>query len=174
MKSNIALIGFMGTGKTSVGTLLAKKLGKSFVETDSIIERKTGRKITEIFRRDGEIRFRELEIEAVKEAAEKKNAVISCGGGAVMNQINVQRLRENSSIVLLAASPETILERTGKSGDRPLLEGKDKLGKIKQLLESRKNLYSVSDYTLDTSGMSAEKAAEKIIVMLNDSKNREK
>ncbi len=174
MKSNIALIGFMGTGKTSVGMMLAEKLRKSFVETDSIIEKKDGRKITDIFRKDGEIRFRELEIEAVKKASKLKNAVISCGGGAVLNQINVQRLRENSFIILLTASPEIILGRTGKNSDRPLLEGSGKLDKIKQLLESRKHFYRVSDYTLDTSNMSAEKAAEKIIVMLNDSRNTKK
>ncbi|NQT04591.1 MAG: shikimate kinase, partial [Dehalococcoidia bacterium] len=92
MKSNIALVGFMGTGKTDVGRLLAGKLGKDFIELDELIEQKAGKTIPEIFQQDGEIAFRELEIEATGEAAEKKNAVIACGGGVVLNQINVDRL----------------------------------------------------------------------------------
>src|SRR3989338_1238388 len=168
MKSNIALIGFMGTGKTSVGKLLAARLGKKFVETDSMIKENVGRRISDIFENDGEIKFREFEIVAVKEAAEMKNAVISCGGGVVMNQINIQRLKKNSFIVLLTASPAAIVKRIGKDDDRPLLKGRVKTEKIKKLLASRKPFYGVSDFTVDTSRISAEKAAEKVIGMLND------
>lgn len=166
MRENIALIGFMGTGKTSIGRLLAVKSGKKFVETDRIIEENAGKRIPDIFENDGEIKFRELEIEAVKKAALMRNAVISCGGGVVLNQINIQRLKKNSFIVLLTASPEAIVKRIG-DGDRPLLKGRGKPEKIKKLLASRKPFYGVSDFTVDTSRISAEKAAEKIIGMLN-------
>src|SRR4030042_3993286 len=112
MKTSIALIGFMGTGKTVVGKVLAKKLAKEFIELDAIIEKKAGRSIPEIFRQDGEIRFRELEIEAVRTVANKKNVVIACGGGIVLNTINIDRLRKGSVIICLTASPAVILRRT--------------------------------------------------------------
>ena len=95
MKSSIALIGFMGTGKTAVGQALAERLGKEFIETDTLIEVKAGRSIPEIFRRHGETAFRELEIEAIKEIAGRDNAVIACGGGVVLNKINIDRLAGN-------------------------------------------------------------------------------
>ena len=102
MKTNIALIGFMGVGKTVVGQLLAKKLARKFLELDLLIEQKAGKPIPEIFRQDGEITFRELEIAAAKEVASEKDVVIACGGGIVLNKINIDRLREfifNSSFI---------------------------------------------------------------------------
>ena len=81
MKTSIALIGFMGTGKTVVGKALAEKLGREFVELDTLIEQKAGKPISEIFQQDGEVAFRELEIEVTKEVSENKNQVIACGGG---------------------------------------------------------------------------------------------
>ena len=111
MKSNIALIGFMGAGKTAVGRTLAEKLGKRFVELDSLIEQKAGKSVAEIFQQDGEISFRELEIEVTKEVSRERNLVIACGGGIVLNKINIDRLREESIIVYLVASPEVILRR---------------------------------------------------------------
>jgi shikimate kinase len=103
MKTNIALIGFMGTGKTAVGRLLAEKLNKKFLEQDSLIEQKAGKSIPEIFRQNGEISFRELEIAATKEIAREQNAVIACGGGVVLNKINIDRLKESSVVVYLTA-----------------------------------------------------------------------
>ncbi len=109
MKTNIALIGFMGTGKTAVGRVLAKKLGRKFIEMDGLIEQKAGKSIPEIFQQDGEIAFRELEIEVTKEVAGQQNAVIACGGGVVLNQINIDRLREGGSAVYHTDSPWAIL-----------------------------------------------------------------
>ncbi len=111
MKTNIALIGFMGTGKTAVGRVLAKKLGRKFLELDSLIEQKAGKSIPEIFQQDGEIAFRELEIEVTKKVAGQQNAVIACGGGVVLNQINIDRLRAEGRVVYLTASPRAILKR---------------------------------------------------------------
>jgi len=139
MKTSLALIGFMGTGKTAVGKLLAQKLGKTFFETDVLIERKAGKSIPEIFRQEGEIGFRELEIEVIKEIAGRKNAVIACGGGAVLNTINIDRLKRECVIVCLAASPEVILKRTSADKDgRPLLAVADRLRQIKELLKFRR------------------------------------
>ena len=111
MKTNIALIGFMGVGKTAVGKALAEKLGRSFVELDLLIEQKVGKSIPDIFQQDGETAFRELEIEVTNEVSKDKNLVIACGGGIVLNKINIDRLRENARMVYLTASPGVILKR---------------------------------------------------------------
>ena len=121
MKTNVALIGFMGTGKTAVGRALARKLKKKFIELDPMIEQKAGKTIPEIFKEDGEIAFRELEIAVTKEAAGEKHAVIACGGGVVLNKINTDRLRTEGITVYLTASPEAILRRTSRDHEeRPL------------------------------------------------------
>jgi shikimate kinase len=170
MKSNIALVGFMGTGKTDVGRLLAEKLGKDFIELDELIERRAGKTIPEIFQQDGEIAFRELEIEATREAAEKKNAVIACGGGVVLNQINVDRLREHGVIVYLTASPEAILHRTSSDTDeRPLLVAEDKASKVEKLLNFRRPFYErAADITVDTSELDVAGVAGQIISELSE------
>jgi len=111
MKSSIALIGFMGVGKTAVGKVLAKRLNKEFVELDYLIEQKAGKPISEIFEQDGEVAFRELEIKVTKEVAKNKNQIIACGVGIVLNKINIDRLKRDSIIVYLTASPRVILKR---------------------------------------------------------------
>ncbi len=93
MKSSLALIGFMGTGKTAVGKKLAGRLCREFIELDAVIERLAGKSIPDIFAEDGETRFRELEIEATRQVAGRRDAVIACGGGVVLNWINISRLR---------------------------------------------------------------------------------
>ena len=118
MKTNVALIGFMGVGKTAVGKALAEKLNKKFVEMDALIEQKAGKPIPDVFQQDGEIAFRELEIEVAKEVSGKKNTVIACGGGVVLNKINIDRLRRECVIIYLAASPRTILKRTSSDEDK--------------------------------------------------------
>ncbi|MBU2535246.1 MAG: shikimate kinase [Chloroflexota bacterium] len=170
MKSNIALIGFMGTGKTAVGRLLAEKLGREFIELDALIEKRAEKSIPEIFQQDGEIAFREREIEATREVAEKKNAVIACGGGVVLNQINIDRLRKNSVIVYLTASPEVILKRTLSDKDeRPLLVAENKASKIEVLLKFRKPFYErAADITVDTSELKVTEVVEQILAGLSE------
>jgi shikimate kinase len=168
MKSSIALIGFMGAGKTAVGEALAEKLGKEFIELDELIERKAGKTIPEIFRQDGEIVFRELEIEATKEIAGKKNLVIACGGGIVLNRINIDRLKQECVIVYLTASPSVILKRVSKNhSERPLLNAGDKKQTIKELLAFRQPFYkAAADITIDTSKLSVDTVVEQIIEKL--------
>ncbi len=170
MKSNIALIGFMGTGKTAVGKLLAEKLDKDFIELDALIEEKAEKTIPEIFEQDGEIAFREREIEATREVAEKENAVIACGGGIVLNQINVDRLKKQSVIVYLTASPEVILKRTSSDKDeRPLLVAEDKAAKVDALLKLRKPFYErAADITVDTSELEVTGVVEQILAGLSE------
>lgn len=165
MKTSIALIGFMGTGKTAVGRALAEKLGKEFVELDALIERKAGRTIPEIFQQGGEIAFRELEIEVTKEAAERKNAVIACGGGIVLNKINIDRLKKESVIVYLTASPEVILKRTSTDeNERPLLKTTDATSTVRELLRFRKPFYErAADVSIDTSIPDISSVVEQIL-----------
>jgi shikimate kinase len=170
MKTSIALIGFMGTGKTVVGKLLAEKLGKEFIELDNLIEKQAGKSIPEIFRQDGETGFRELEIEVTRGVAGGKNAVIACGGGIILNTINIDRLRKECVIVCLTASPAAILKRTsGDTAERPLLAVADRLRHIKELLKFRRPFYQQSaDTTVNTSRMKAESVAGRIIERLKE------
>lgn len=165
MKTNIALIGFMGAGKTVVGKALAKKLDWKFVELDSLIEQKAGKTIPEIFQQDGEIAFRELEIEVTKEVSQEENTVIACGGGVVLNQINIDRLRQKSRIIYLTASPAIILKRVlNDEGERPLLRTPDKAKKIRELLKFRKPFYErAADIKINTSKLGVEATAEQVI-----------
>ena len=165
MKSSIALIGFMGTGKTAAGKALAERLGKEFVELDALIEQRAGKTIPEIFRQDGEIAFRELEIELTKEVAEKENVVIACGGGVVLNKINIDRLKKECLIVHLTASPRVILKRTsGDKNDRPLLKVADRASEIQRLLKFRRPFYELAaDITINTSKLDINSVVEQII-----------
>jgi len=170
MKTNIALIGFMGTGKTAAGRVLAAKLHKQFVEMDSLIGKKAGKSIYDIFQQDGEIAFRELEIETTKEVASGKNLVVACGGGIILNKINVDRLRQGAVVILLTASPDVILQRT--SGDdvkRPLLEVPDPALAIQELLEFRKLCYErASDVAVDTSKLDIDAVVELITEQIKE------
>ncbi len=165
MKNNISLIGFMATGKTFVGKNLAQKLDKEYVDVDSLIVKESGKSIPRIFEEDGEIRFRELEMEIVKKVSGRKDIVIDCGGGVVLNKINIDRLKQNSNIILLTASPEVILERILKEkGKRPLLEIPDRMEEIKRLLSFREPFYNRScDYKIDTSNLTVDEVVDKIL-----------
>ena len=165
MKSNIALIGFMGVGKTAVGKALAKRLGKKFVELDSLIEQRAGKSIPEIFQQDGEVAFRELEIEVTSKVATGKNQVIACGGGLVLNKINIDRLREGAVIVYLTASPQIVLKRTSADRNgRPLLNVSDRAAEIKRLLAFRKPFYErAADISINTSRLSIDAIVEQIV-----------
>lgn len=164
MKTNVALIGFMGVGKTAVGKALAARLGKEFIELDLLIERKAGKSIPEIFNQDGEIIFREYEIELTKEISVKENLVIACGGGLVLNKINIDRLRKHAVIILLKATKDTILKRTSRHTNRPLLDGTNRVERIQELMEYRRPFYDrAADTTVDTSGLSIIAVTEKII-----------
>ncbi len=170
MKTNIALIGFMGVGKTAVGKVLAEKLGRSFVELDSLIEQRVGKSIPDIFQQDGETAFRELEMRVTEEVANKKKAVIACGGGLVLNKINIDRLRESSRIVYLTASPRVMLKRvSSEEGQRPLLEVDNPTLTIRELLDFRKPFYErAADIIINTSKLDINSVAEQIISKLKD------
>jgi shikimate kinase len=169
MKTNVALIGFMGTGKSIVGKILAAKLNKRFVEIDELIEEKTGKTINTIFQQDGEITFREMEIAVIKQVSIQSNQVIACGGGVVLNTINIDRLKQNSLIIYLTASPAEILKRTSENNSRPLLNTTDKAFHIKELLKFRKPLYEkAADITINTTKLDTETVAKITIQKLRE------
>jgi shikimate kinase len=173
MKTNIALIGYMGTGKTIVGQALAEKLDMNLVEMDWFIEQEAGMGIPEIFSKEGEIGFREREIAATKKIAGEKSCVIACGGGIILNKINTDRLKESSVIVYLTASPGTILKRvSGEAGQRPLLEVEDQLKTIKEMLKYRGPYYErAAEITVNTSRLTVNAVAETIMARLKEHKH---
>jgi shikimate kinase len=170
MKSNIALIGFMGTGKTAVGQVLAKRLNRQLFEVDKVIKKTAGKTISQIFNNDGEIVFRELEIEAIKKAAAMEKQVIACGGGVVLNTINIDRLRTKGVVINLTATPEIILKRIADDKDnRPLINVNWPPERIKELMKFRKPFYDrAADITVNTSKLTVDAAAEKIIDRLEE------
>ena len=152
MKSNLVLTGFMGTGKTSIGKLLAEKLGRCFVDLDQKIEQDTGMTVPQIFEKYGEKYFRELEKNAIKEVAARKNLVIATGGGTVKDEENIRLLKNSGVMVCLTTEPEEIFRRTERRGERPVLDAGDenRLNTIKKLLAERQKFYAQADYTVDT------------------------
>ena len=160
----------MGTGKTAVGQLLAQKLNRKFIELDWQIEQQTGRSIPDIFREEGEIAFRELEIRATKKIAGEKYSIIACGGGLVLNKINIDRLREGARIVYLTASPRVILKRvSNEEGTRPLLAVDNPTQTISELLKFREPFYErAADITINTSKLDINAVARQIIGKLKE------
>ncbi|CEP66029.1 Shikimate kinase/Threonine synthase-like 1 [Moorella glycerini] len=161
MPDNIVLIGFMGSGKTTAGKILAASLGWSFVDTDAMIEEDAGLSIKEIFARYGEQYFRELEQAAVAQAAASRGAVIATGGGAVLSGDNVRRLREGNKVVWLQVRLETALQRAGVTGDRPLLQERRR-EEVAELFKRREPYYTFADVYIDTDGKDAAAVAGEI------------
>lgn len=163
-RSNIALVGFMGAGKSTVGRALSVRLRKTYIETDALVEHNAGISIADIFARFGEARFRDLEAVAVREAARAHGAVIACGGGVVLRAENVTALKETSVLVYLDASVETVLRRLGpQSAVRPLLQGTDREQQVTELMARRRPVYeAAADIIVDTDGLLVEQIVRKI------------
>ena len=168
MKKNIILVGFMGTGKSATGRVVAKRLDRTFVDMDAVIEERAGRKISEIFKNDGESRFREMERELVKELAAGENQVIAAGGGVVLNPDNIAEFSRTGVVVCLKATPAVVLERVNGHNHRPLLEGGEKAERILRLLDSRRALYDAVPLQLDTSRLTPTAAADQVLELCKD------
>jgi shikimate kinase len=160
---NLVFNGFMGTGKSKTGKVVSERLKRAFFDTDELIEKKLGFSINDIFSKFGEAYFRRLEADIVKEVSESDSAVISCGGGIVLNAENIVFLRKKGVIINLCASPETIYERAKCEDKRPLLKCKEPLSEIKKLLNVRKNAYMDCDFVFNTDGLTPERIADKIL-----------
>ncbi|MCF7873285.1 MAG: shikimate kinase [Candidatus Omnitrophica bacterium] len=165
---NIYLVGFMGTGKTAVGRVLADKLSRRFVEMDQLIEKQENKEIKDIFAENGQEYFRKLENQLLKKLSSQSNLVVSCGGGVVCNQDNLDILQNTGYVFSLSASPNSIFERIKGSNHRPLLNGANPLEKIKELLEIRKLFYKKAGIKIDTDNLSVEDVADYILKLLEN------
>ena len=161
---NIMLIGFMGTGKSTVSTYLHRWLGLAEVDMDSLIEKNANMSIPQIFKTHGEDYFRDLETKTLIEVQQKSQQIVSCGGGIVLRDENVTYMKENGSIVLLTATPETVYERVKNSTNRPILNGNMNVEYIAQLMERRRALYlQCADVIISTDQKSIEDIAFEIV-----------
>lgn len=164
MEKNIILIGFMGSGKSTVSRALSDRTGCFAVDMDFYIEEKAGKKISDIFAESGEESFRDMETEAVHELLQGKDRILSCGGGTVLRDENVRCMKENGIIVLLTAEPSTIYERLKDTKDRPILNGHMNISYISALMEKRRERYeAVCDVKVATDGVSKEDIVEEIL-----------
>lgn len=159
---NIYIVGFMGTGKSVAGKLLAKSLNLEFFDLDSSIEEKEGRKIKEIFAEKGEAYFRKIEKQAVQEVSNKDRLVVACGGGVVLDKGNIDILKKTGRLISLTSRPEVILSRCQANCDRPLLNVKDPQDEIKKLLAIRQPFYAEAEISIDTSDLSVEEVVRQI------------
>ena len=162
-KDNIILTGFMGTGKSVVGRILAKKTGLIFVDTDTMIIEVAGKSINSIFEEEGERAFRQIESQVLSEACKNKGRVIATGGGAVTIEENLRVMKDSGLLVALTASSDTILSRIEDEGHRPLLKMDNSKQKIEELLLKREAYYKKADVVIDTTNISPDVVAEKII-----------
>jgi shikimate kinase len=150
-QDNIFLVGLMGAGKTTVGKLLARQLGKTFIDSDHEIEARTGVGIPVIFEIEGEVGFRKREEAMIDELTARANIVLGTGGGAVLSAANRALLKARGAVVYLRGHPEQLYERTRHDKNRPLLQTEDPLARLKTLHAQRDPLYrEVADLTLDT------------------------
>lgn len=165
---NLVLIGFSGTGKSTIGEITAKKLGVQFADTDKLIELSENMSISRIFAEFGEKYFRQLEKDVVRECSEKKDMVIATGGGVVLDPQNMANLKSNGFIILLKAKPEIICRNIYEDKNRPLLSDSENLmDRVNEMLKIRADYYKDNHYEIDVSDMTVEQAADEIIKSYN-------
>ncbi len=166
MGKNIVLVGFMGTGKSAVGRILARELDREFIDMDSVIEARAGKAISALFADEGEPAFRALERALVQELSAASDRVIATGGGVVLNPVNLTDFNRNSLVVCLLARPETIVERVARDTHRPLLEGDaDKAAAIRELLAKRQSLYEAIPLRVVTDQRTARAVAQEVLAL---------
>ena len=164
VRTNIVLIGFMGSGKSSIGRLVASRLGFQFVDTDAVLVERDGRAIAEIFAREGEARFRDLETSVLKSLGVRERCVISTGGGVILREENRTLLRQLGLVVWLTASEDVIFDRVSRTNKRPLLHTANPRETVTQLLAARRPLYeAAAQFTVDTTTLTHAAAAAAVI-----------
>ncbi|HEY5653222.1 MAG TPA: shikimate kinase [Pontiella sp.] len=166
---NIVLVGFMGSGKTTVGKLIAEKTDMTLLDMDSMIEERVGKTINDIFANEGEAHFRMLEREMVKELSTSEGNIISTGGGIVLNADNIADFEKSGLVVCLLVDHQTVIDRLRHDTTRPLLVG-EKETKILEILESRKHLYGAIRHRISTNGRSPTSIAQEIIDLYDSNK----
>lgn len=163
MNGNIFLVGLMGAGKTTVGKLLAKHLGKTFYDSDQEIEKRTGVKIPLIFEIEGEAGFRAREVAVIDDLTQYDEIVLATGGGAVLDQKNREALSQRGTVIYLRASVDDLWHRTRHDKNRPLLQTHDPHAKLRELFAQRDPLYQeVADIIIDTSKQSVQTLIQQL------------
>jgi shikimate kinase len=168
----VVLVGFMGSGKTSVGRKLARKVRAEFVDVDERIERAAGKRIRDIFSAEGEPAFREREKAALREALSVPGRVVATGGGAFLDEGNRALLSVYAPVVYLEARAETLLARLPGKSDRPLLRGDDRGRIVRDLLARRLPGYRKADHTVVTDGLTVEEVADRVVEWLSKTERR--
>lgn len=172
---NIVLIGFMGTGKTTISKHLNAMFAMNVIEMDQIIAQREGMSIPDIFEVYGEQYFRDAETNLLIEMQSKTNMIISCGGGTPMRECNVIEMKKNGRVILLNAKPETIYERVKDSHDRPLIENNKNVAFIADLMEKRREKYTAAaDIIIQIDGKSEFEICEELIQRLLELDAKEK
>jgi shikimate kinase len=167
MGANVILVGFMGAGKSSVGRLLARRLGRCFVETDDLIAAREGRSISEIFAERGEAHFRALEEEAVRLLALKSGDVIATGGGLCCREGRPEALKALGTVVWLRGDFDALYERARRAGERPMLSGRGR-DDVEALYRAREPYYRQADVTVDTTGIGPDQVVARVLLALRD------
>jgi shikimate kinase len=169
---NVFLVGMMGAGKTSVGRVLAKRLQKSFYDSDHVIEERTGVKIPVIFEIEGEAGFRVRESAVIDELTALRDIVLATGGGAVLSETNRDRLKTTGTVVYLRASVRDLLNRTRHDKNRPLLQAGDPRARLSELYEIRDPLYrEVAHLTIDTGNQSLASLVNRLCQLLLEARS---
>jgi shikimate kinase len=165
-RDNVVLVGFMGAGKSVCGRLLARRLGRCFVETDDMIVSRDGRSIPEIFRQSGEEAFRRLEAEALEALALKSGDVIATGGGLPCRDGRMEALRALGTVVWLRGDVSVLLERAGRTGGRPMLDRTPT--EIETLYRAREPYYARAHLTVDTAGLGVDQVVSRVLAALRE------
>ena len=167
INDNIFFVGLMGAGKTTIGKLLAKKLKKTFYDTDHEIEKKLGVKVSVIFELEGEEGFRKRETQMIDELTNKKDIILATGGGAVLSEENRRLLKERGKVIYLNAKPQHLAKRMAFDKDRPLLQQGNMLDTLNNLYKERHRLYlGVSSFVVDTGQQKTQTIINKIEALL--------
>ena len=164
--TNTVLIGYMGSGKSTVARIMADRYRLRLLDTDTMIEKSTGKSISQIFAEEGEAAFRQMETQCLKRIADAKadHLIVASGGGAVLREENQALLKEIGKVVYLKVTPETAYNRVkGSAATRPLLQGADPYGQIVKMLAERENAYlRASDIIIATDDLTAETIADRV------------
>ncbi len=160
VKPNLYIVGFMGVGKSAVGARLARELNYSFIDSDKAIEKRFGKSIPDIFVDDGEAAFRQYEREFIESGHPVEGCVISCGGGLFVQEGMPEQLKSKGIVVCLSASVESILRRTRKSSNRPLLEVENREARIRELFAKREPIYRCAGISISTEGRTISEVAK--------------
>lgn len=167
MPGNIFLVGLMGSGKTTVGRALAKKLNKRFIDSDHEIEARTGASIPLIFEIEGEASFRQREANVIRELTAQNDIILATGGGAILKPENRELLKARGTVIYLRASVNSILQRTSHDKNRPLLQVADPRQRIEQLAREREPYYlEVADFIIETGRPNVQSLVQTILSQL--------